>query len=100
MAVRVADGGQQMSLRRYAALYRTGAASSSFYILLKGALQLAPEEGATSTLGVKVGASRGICFGLESLNGNLRYPAVRLNSRAEHAMDAALLKSRGSVRTL
>ena len=71
----LAYGGVPASLRRYSALYREGAASQSFYILLKGSVQLVPEEGAEQTLVVK-GGTGGVCFGLESLNGAVRRQAT------------------------
>jgi len=72
----MAYGGTASKLKRYGVLYRSGAASSAFYVLTHGAVSVASEDAPAATLNVERGAKQGLPLGLESLSGGMRRQAT------------------------
>lgn len=103
----LSNGGSMIRAKRYAVLYRAGAAATCFYILLRGALAVVRpgEEGNDgvdehSSLSVNRGETSGIILGLEALSSAVpRKATVTVSENAEllcfhtrgFALDVAML---------
>ena len=78
----LAYGGQPATLKRYAVLFRAGATSSAFYILMKGSLQSTIDDGVDNERTMitlekdEKMRTHGVCFGLESLNNTVTRQAT------------------------
>ena len=89
----LAYGGHPMRLKRYGVLYREGAAATtSFYVLLRGSIQVAQDGSERQTIHLSNSCPKALVFGTESLSGDMkRYATVSALS----ACDLVAFSTRG-----